>query len=269
MMIALHSFGELVMRHKGARICVMGGGPSLAADIERVEADVWISTNAHGARLRKVDYVVAMDNLHTVTAEPMERLIRAHTDAPIIGLWHWCTYGITNYPLAPRLIFSGVIAQWAAGLMGAHPAIMAGFDCYGFGADRTLPEGRRSFNQHRDFVPHLRSDVRVVSGPLTELWPTYDRAEVFPPYVVPDVFDWANDDAHGVCVRVMKAIEIRGQQYPIGTIIRVPRAEVWRQIKHRSLAEIPTPAAPRPAVGKLSNVMKAASRTAGASSVQR
>ena len=43
----MRSFGELVMRHRGQRICVMGGGPTLATDLESVEADVWISVNEH------------------------------------------------------------------------------------------------------------------------------------------------------------------------------------------------------------------------------
>jgi hypothetical protein len=240
-MIALKAFGELVMRHKGASICVMGGGANLARDIDGLKADVWISTNAHGAKLRSVDYVVAMDNLHTVTKEQMEGLIRPHTDAPIIGPWHWCDYGVTNYPLAPRLIFSGVIAQWVACMLGAHPLIMAGFDCYGYGRDSTLPEGRRSLNQHKDIVPHLSCAVRVVSGPLTALWPAYDPAETFGAYTPPGLLAMTAADEHGVFVKVIKPIEIRGRQYPIGTTLHAPHAEVWRQIKHRSLMEVPAP----------------------------
>lgn len=226
-MIALKSFGELVMRHKGARICVMGGGPNLAADIAGVQADIWISANEHGARLRPVDYVVAMDNLHTRLRVPMEGHIRAHTKAPIIGPWHWCDYGLTEYPLAPRLLLSGVIASWAAYLLGAHPVILAGFDCYGGAA--------RHVHQHRDYVPHVKAETRVVSGPLVGMWPQYDAAERLAPYAPPDVFA---EMAHGVRVRVIKPVEIRGRQWPIGTVLHVPRAEVWRQLKHRSLAEV-------------------------------
>ncbi len=228
-MIALKSFGELVMQHKGARICVMGGGPNLAADIEKVEADIWISANEHGAKLRPVDYVVAMDNLHTRLKVPMEGHIRPHTKAPIIGPWHWCDYGLTTYPLAPRLLLSGVIAQWVAYLMGAHPLILAGFDCYG-----GVP---RSVNQHRDYVPHVKCEVRVASGPLVGTWPAHDPAEKFKRYTPPDVFGEV-EMTHGVKVRVMKPVDIRGHQYPVGTVLTVPRAEVWRQIKHRSLSEV-------------------------------
>jgi hypothetical protein len=232
--IALHSFGELVMRHKGARICVMGGGTRLAEDLRTVDADIWISSNEHGAKLRPVDYVLAMDNLHTGLKVPMEGHIRAHTDAPIIGPWHWCDYGLTTYPLAPRLLLSGVIATWAAHMMGAHPVILAGFDCYG-----GTP---RSVNQHGDYVPHLaKCQVRVASGPLLKFWKQYSPEEEMPNYVPPDVFV---ESSHGVRVRVIKPVEIRGNVWPAGSVLHVPKAEVWRQIKHRSLEELPEESAP-------------------------
>ena len=230
MTVALRSFGELVMRHRGARICVMGGGPSLAADVAKVAADVWISTNDHGAKLRPVDYVVAMDNLHTVERVQMGPRIRKVTDAPIIGPWQWSDYGLTNYPLAPTLVFSGVIAQWIAAMMGGHPVIMAGFDCTG--------NARKAIAQHTAYKPHVRCESRVVSGPLIGLWPAYDPAEVLGPYVPPEVFV---ESEHGIYVRVVKPVELRGQTYPIGTVLNVPRAEVHRQIKHRSLVEVDPP----------------------------
>jgi hypothetical protein len=227
--IALHSFGELVMRHKGARICVMGGGKRLADDMETVDADIWISSNEHGAKVRPVDYVLAMDNIHTGLKVPMEGHIRQHTKAPIIGPWHWCDFGLTTYPLAPRLLLSGVIATWAAAMMGAHPVILAGFDCYG-GTPRAT-------NQHGDYVPHLKQfEVRVASGPLLQYWKQYSREEEMPHYAPPDVFV---ETEHGVRVKVIKPVEIRGHVWPAGSVLHVPKAEVWRQIKHRSLEELP------------------------------
>ncbi|UOF79509.1 hypothetical protein [Caudoviricetes sp.] len=227
-MIALNSFGELVMKHKGARICVMGGAPSLADDIAKVDADIWISTNTHGAKLRSVDYVVAMDNTHTETSEFMEGVIREVTDAPIIGPWHWANYGLTDYPLAPRVLLSGVVAQWAAYMMGAHPVIMAGFDCYG--------NTNRSKGMHKEYIPFVRGgQIRVVSGPLIGIWPEYNKDEVLPDQVDPT---FIGSFEHGVLVQVIKPVEIRGRTFPKGTVLRAPKAEVWRQIKHRSLIEL-------------------------------
>jgi hypothetical protein len=115
-------------------------------------------------------------------------------------------------------------------MLGGHPVILAGFDCYG-----GVP---RSVNQHKDYVPHVKCDVRVASGPLVGVWPAYDALEQRTAYVPPDVFGEVATAPHGVKVRVMKPVAIRGREWPVGTVLHVPRQEVWRQIKHRSLAEV-------------------------------
>jgi hypothetical protein len=235
-LISLKSFGELVMCHKGARICVMGGGPSLLGDLEVLDgkADVWISVNDHGAKVRSVDYAIAMDNLHTTKHVLMDSLIRPLTNAPIIGPWQWCDYALTDYPLNPRMLFTGVVATWAASLMGAHPVILAGFDCTG--------HAKRSIEQHREYAAKfVTGKVRAISGPLTEVWGRYHADDVLGDYTPPDVLDYANR-TNGVLVRVRKPVDIRGGTYPVGSLLRVPKAEVWRQIKHRSLVEVDEPA---------------------------
>jgi hypothetical protein len=226
----VRAFGELVNSHPGERICVMGGGPSLAADLEKVTADVWISVNDHGAKLRKVDYVVAMDNLHTQLRVPMQKHIRPHTDAPIIGPWHWCEYQLSTWPLTPKMFNSGVIAVWVAHLMGAHPVIMAGFDCYnGHGA---------SMSQHKNYMPFINGDVRVVSGPLTKFYPEYRQNERRKPFVPPEVFKNSPLVLDEIKVRVRKPVDVRGKQWPVGTELIVSRYEVQGQLKHKSLEEI-------------------------------
>jgi hypothetical protein len=224
----MRSFGELAMRHRGARICVMGGGPKLAPDIEKVTADVWISTNEHGAKLRPVDYVVAMDNLHTKLQVSMKKHIRPHTDAPILGPWHWNDWQITRWPGLPNMPLSGVIATWVAYILGAHPVILAGFDCY----------GGRKVGQHREMAPNIAAEVRVVSGPLIGLYRQYDPAEEFAPYVAPDVMKLMPELDGEIKVRVRKPIEIRGYEWPVGSELVIPRYEVKHQLKHKSLVEI-------------------------------
>lgn len=223
----IRSFGELVMRHKGARICVMGGGPTLADDLEKVKADIWISSNEHGAKLRKADYVVAMDDVHTKLKVHMSKHIRAVTDAPIIGPWHWCDYQLTKWPREPKFLLSGVVASWVASVMGAHPVILAGFDCYG-GHGATV-------GQHRSYVEHVCGEVRVVSGPLLEFYPEYRASEKRKPYVVPAILETSRLTENEILVRVVKPIEVRGRQWPVGTTLRVSRYEVRMQIKHKSL----------------------------------
>jgi uncharacterized Rossmann fold enzyme len=154
-------------QHPGARICVMGGGPGLADDVARVRADVWISANHHGARVRAVDYVVALDDEHSRLHRPMHGLIREYTTAPIIAPHAWADILLAGWPL--QLLYTGPVACWVAAQM--HPAqiVLAGFDCYGGKAS--------AMTMHRKYLPHVPGDVRVVSGPLLELYPAFEPQE--------------------------------------------------------------------------------------------
>lgn len=154
-------FVDLVGLHTGARICVMGGGPSLLADLDGVEADVWISVNGHGSNLRRTDYALAMDAVHTGTQECMHAHVRGLTPAPIISPHPWADILLTAYPLEPRRMLSGVVAMWAASVMGGRPVILAGFDCYG-GLGQVM-------KQHREYADLIPGPVVAVSGPLTWL----------------------------------------------------------------------------------------------------
>jgi hypothetical protein len=236
MQSTIASFGDLVMRHRGARICVMGGGPSLAADLEKVEADVWISVNEHGAKARgEVDYVVSMDDVHTQLHKPMRKHIRQWTDAPIITPWFWGDYQLMKWPLIPRFMISGVVASWAASMMGAHPVILAGFGCR---ASPEFPNGHgATVGQHRDYIPHVHAQVRVCSGPLTQFYPLY-TGEPLGPYEVPAGLDLDALTRGEIVVKVVKPFEFHGREWPPGTQLKVSAYEVRRQIKHRSLIEV-------------------------------
>jgi hypothetical protein len=224
------TLGDLVLKHKGERICVMGGGPSLASDLEKVKADVWISVNEHGARLRPADYVVAMDTVHTELKVDMRKHIRAVTDAPIIGPWGTCDYQILKWPLQPKFMLSGVVATWVASMMGAHPVILAGFDCYGGDA--------KTIEQHRLIAPHVLGEVRVCSGPLIGLHSEYRPSERRKAYEPPQALDVDKLREGEIVVRTAKPFQFRGQEWPKGTLLRVARHEVRYQIKHKSLIEV-------------------------------
>lgn len=219
---------DLIMKHEGKRICLMGGAKSLKSDLEDIEADVWISVNDHGARVRPVDYIVCMDNVHTKHKVEMRHFLREVSDAPIISPWHWGQYQICRWPDYPYLFNSGVIASWVAYLMGAHPIIFAGFDCYG-------GDGR-IYNMHATYDKHNKCEIRAASGRLTELYPKYDPGEVLPPYVKPEVFGEALEGQ--IKVEVKKQFEYRGYKWPIGTVLTVAEYEVRRQLKHKSLIQV-------------------------------
>lgn len=220
---------ELIMRHAGKRICVMGGGKTLQADIEVIEADVWISVNNHGAKLRPVDYIVCMDNIHTANKREMRHFLRQFSDAPIISPWHWGQYQMHKWPGYPRMYNSGVMAVWVAYLMGAHPVIMAGYDCYG--GDKKI------IDMHRYFVPEVRCQVRVASGALIGMYPKHESTENFDKFAIPEILGDARDGC--VKVKVKSLFSYRGCEWPIGTILTLPEFEVRRQIKHKSLEIVP------------------------------
>lgn len=224
--MTVQSISELVMKHKGKRICVMGGASSLDDDLKRIKADIYISANDHGARRRPVDYMVCMDNIHTRNKREMRHFLREVSDAPIISPWHWGQYQIGKWPDHPCLFNTGIMASWIAYLMGAHPIILAGFDCYGGSSGRI-------FEMHKQYVKHIKCQVRVVSGPLLKLYPEYDPKEKLGRYKVPPAFDDSIDGQ--VKVRVNGLFEFRGYQWPIGTIIYVPYHECRLQIKHKTL----------------------------------
>ena len=219
---------DLIMRHKGKRICVMGGGPTLDADIANVKADVWISVNDHGARRREVDYVVCMDNIHTKNQQEMRKFLRKYSDAPIISPWHWGQFQMLRWPDYPCLFNSDIIASWIASIMGGHPIIMAGFDCYG---------GRgRQLEMHRQYVKHIKGYVRVCSGILLEYYQQYDPKERLGKYEPPDVFKEATEGF--IKVRVDHPFHYRGYQWPPGTVLTVGEYEVRRQLKHKSIVRV-------------------------------
>lgn len=120
-------FGRLTDAIWGRRVCIMGGAPSLADDLRGIEADVWISANEHGARLRPVDFVVCVDSVHGVTGKSLREHIRAFTDAPIISPESYADFRLRGWPNAPERLLSGVTAMYVAGICGAASIQLAGF----------------------------------------------------------------------------------------------------------------------------------------------
>lgn len=224
----VNPLSDLIMKHAGQSICVMGGGSSLADDLSQVDADIYISVNNHGAKHREVDYIVCMDNIHTGNKREMRHFLREFSNAPVISPWHWGQYQICRWPDYPYLFNSGVIASWVAYLMGGHPVIMAGFDCY--------CGQKRIMDMHEKFIKHNKCEFRVVSGCLQKFYKAYNKHEIMPDYVIPEIFGEALEGQ--VKVRVNAPFEYRGYQWPIGTILTVSAHEVRLQIKHKSLEVI-------------------------------
>lgn len=222
------TFRDLIGKHAGKRIVVMGGAPSLKDDIKGLKADVWISANEHGAKVRKVDYVVAMDASHGETGREMSNYLHEVTDAPLISGEPYADYQLTDWPGAPKRGLSGMMAAWCAWAMGGHPVILAGFDAY---------DSKPSAMAMSERVQkEIKGEVRVVSGPLTQFWPAYDKKEKYPDYA-PDFAGLLKIDGT-IRVRVRKPTQIAKRDVFPGQELTVLRHEVARLLKHQMVEEL-------------------------------
>jgi len=228
----LRDFRELILAHKGKRICVMGGADTLESDLAGIEADVYISTNAHGAQLRRPDYVLAMDERHSKHGSaPMGAWLRERTDAPIISPHSYADIRLGHWPQNPRFVLSGMVATWTAFAMGACVVILAG--CDGYGGDTGYVEEAQKMS--RDvFCP-----VRIAgSGPLTKVWPAYNPQETFMSDTTHSSIEGLRGIDGLIRVRTIKPCRIGLVDLEIGDELTVMRHEAARMLRHRKVVEI-------------------------------
>lgn len=225
----------LIMRHPGARICVMGGAPSLDEHLKQVDADVYISVNAHGSHHRH-DYIVAMDEEHGNLKVPMKGYLRDKSKAPIIGPRHWNDYVLATWPDCPKTsILSGMVAAWVAWTMGAKVVILAGMDGYG---------GSASGMAHCSPIARdVKCPIRVVGGgPLTKFWPAYDANETFGDYKMHPTIETLQGIDGMTRIRAIKKCSTPGLALNPGDEANVMRHQAFRLLKHRLVEEIEKPA---------------------------
>lgn len=228
----VRDFRELLLKHAGKRICVMGGAPNLAEHLESVDADVYISTNAHGVQMRQPHYLLAMDERHSrYSGAAMGPWLRERSDAPIISPHGYADYRLGHWPQHPRFVLSGMIATWAAWAMGAKVVILAGCDGYG-GEPGYIDEARKI---DRD----VHCPVRVVgSGPLTKVWPSYDPAEKFGRYKPHAAIEGLRGIDGLVTVRALKPCTVGAVDVAKGGQITAMRHELHRLLRHRMVVEV-------------------------------
>lgn len=226
----VQSFLDLILAHRGARICVMGGAPTLAAELEHVDVDLFISTNAHGVDLRSPTYLLAMDEVNSRTGGPMGAFLRSRSSAPIISPHAYADFRMGHWPQCPRFVLSGMIATWAAWAMGASVVILAGFDAFG-GQAGYIDEGRK-------IARDVHGPVRVVGGPLTNVWPKYDPAERFDHYTPHSAIDGLLGLDGLIRVRANKPCTVGRVDVGKGQEITAMRHEVAKLLRHRMVVEV-------------------------------
>lgn len=186
--------GDLAGAHLGRPILVMGGGPGLpdeAAEVEHLQP-LRISANGHGCRLqrdlglRMPEYIVAVDDRHRSTGEPMEPILR-QWGVTIIGRQAWADIRLPDALLRGITANAGMWAIAVAAVLGGAPILVAGIDCYQ-GPTYWHDAEAESCSRGRpleDFLDRMRAlraaidpaPVRVLGGPLGEVWPEWSAEE--------------------------------------------------------------------------------------------
>jgi hypothetical protein len=223
------TFNDLILSQKGKRICIMGGADSLAVDLEQIQADVYISTNGHGSNFVPPDYVLAMDETHQTRQIPMLQAIREATDAPIISPRGYADYQLASWPQAPRDVLSGMVAAWAAFVMGAKVVILTGMNGY---------KDKNYVFESSKMARDIHCPVRVVSDELSGIWPMYDPSEKFGRYKPhPSINAWLEVDEM-TTIEVLKATQIRGVDVKPGDKMPMMRHQALRLLKHKMVREV-------------------------------
>ena len=225
-------FNDLILAHKGKRICVMGGAPTLADHMATVQADVVISINAHGVDICKPDYMLAMDAHYWGTETPLWKYLRSKSDAPIINPEEWADYRLGYWPAYPkRYVLSGMVGAWAAWAMGAKVVILAGMDGYG-GAPSKMAHSTEPAKE-------IRCPVRVVGGgPLTKFWPEYNAGERFPRYKPHSTINGLLGIDGMITLQAVKARHMCGKEREKGEIFQAMRHDAALWLRHKLVIEL-------------------------------
>jgi len=172
---------ELRHKYRGRPIAILGAGPSLPGDLERLPADtVLIGLNHHAVKIVDVDYLVFADKpdrnpdlAAAVAAHMGKRItnIKGASDWDVAGTGYW------------QGGMSGTMATWFACYMGGDPVLLCGMDCnqpgpryFYSGPDDmiTTPEFpledvQAAWRKALDRCPDSHR-IRSVSGPLVEVF---------------------------------------------------------------------------------------------------
>lgn len=230
------TFEELVLKHRGKKILVIGGGRATKSDVKKIKPDVIISANEHGAKICEPDYVVSMDDVHTVDKDNMRDRIRALTDAPIIGPFSHYDVVLTTWPMAPRRVYTGTVAVWVAFTMGAKVVVTLGFDGYE-DEDGDMRPGYAE--KVIEVSKQVKVPIRTVkAGPaLQEYWPEYDPKETFGRFKPHESLkDYHEDD--GYClIKARKDTKLDDGLLRKNDVRRVLKNNrtVVRQLKHKMI----------------------------------
>lgn len=178
-----YKMSELQDLLKGTPAAVLGGGPSLPADMAKLPAGcILIAVNEHAERICSPDFMVFKDLpenhpelLQVIRGTKAVKVSEnaAYSDVEIdCPIWSYC--------------YSSTLGAWLALHLGCDPVIMCGMDCYqgrepyfhpvdyevpavGMGLDAHL---RPWIEEGKNKLPHVER-LKVMSGPLVGVFGQY------------------------------------------------------------------------------------------------
>lgn len=187
--------GALAGRYAGP-ILVVGGGIRAPAEWEKVRGEDFkciISANSHGFRLPgcKPDFIWANDTIHSETKESMEALLRPY-GVPILSRHWWADYRAAEWDVSGN---SGMAAIAAAVILGGHPVVAIGFDCFQEGTHFWEPSAQ-NVNAGKPlyaFSPRVQklaerlqgATITALSGPLLRQFMLWEPGKSYPPRKYP------------------------------------------------------------------------------------
>lgn len=225
----MNTLNDIILKHKGKRICVMGGAETLESDLMQIEADIFISVNGHGHGLQKADYYMAMDEHNRNVDKPMSEYLKSLSDAPIISPRAYADYQLSDYPQCPRDVLSGMIATWVAMMLGAKVVILAGMNGY---------QDKNYIFEATKIARDIAVPVRVMSDELSTVWQKYDANEKFGKYTKPSVIDtWLGVEGE-ITIECVKPTTINGNLLKKGDTLKIMRHQVLSLLKHKMIKEV-------------------------------
>lgn len=232
---------QCVHRHAGLPAVVVGGGPSAPAAFvgegpHPPQRAIYFSANGHGVLLSQTgvcprpDYLVCMDKLED-RLRPM--------GVPIISTREFADIRLYDV----RLRNSGMLAAYAAWVLGCAPIVLVGMDCYD-GATYFHDASAKSTGKNMPAAKHLErwgalaqissGMYRAIGGKLGALYPPYDPAE--PPAALPDA-ETVRSRVLGQHVKILRRPPgLPG--YRPGEVYQVSRKEAARLLNSRSAVKV-------------------------------
>jgi hypothetical protein len=164
--------------HAGRPGVVMGGGPSLEADLRQIPKDaILIAVNHHA-----FDYIVCAD--YTVFLDDITRFTVPQEDIRLLGGVLVSRQQESDVDLTGadwwHGTFSSHLATWLAGWMGCDPVLLAGMDCYQ--GERSEDADPRDNAYNTPLEEHLAGwreaftkcphpeRIKALSGPLVKIF---------------------------------------------------------------------------------------------------